>query len=133
MGLLPTPAGTCASDNTFHRGGIACWFTVIPAQAPDPSQYDNSHGGSGFMLATLDFYGFAGGLPSAGANQLAVWDWTGLRGLDSTNCTKCSAIQFGGQLFNKVQFYNDPENAFGVGSSERRRPGRYRWATNAGP
>ena len=60
MGLLPTPDGTCASDNTFHLPGIACWFTVIPAQAPDPSQYDNSYGGSGFMLASLDFYGFAG-------------------------------------------------------------------------
>jgi hypothetical protein len=115
MGLLPTPAGTCASDNTFHRGGIACWFTVIPAQAPDPSQYDNSYGGSGFMLASLDFYGFAGGLPSAGANQIAVWDWTGLRGLNSSNCNKCSAIQFGGQLFSNVQFYNDPSNAVGVG------------------
>ena len=115
MGLLPTPAGTCASDNTFHQGGIACWFTVIPAQAPDPSQYDNSYGGSGFMLASLDFYGFAGGLPSAGANQIAVWDWTGLSGLNGNNCSKCSAIQFGGQLFSNAQFYNDPSNALGVG------------------
>ena len=115
MGLLPTPAGTCASDDTFHRGGIACWFTVIPAQAPDPSQYDNSYGGSGFMLASLDFYGFAGGFPSAGANQIAVWDWTGLSGLDSNNCSKCAAIRFGGQLFSNVQLYNDPENALGVG------------------
>ena len=115
MGLLPTPAGTCASDNIFHRGGIACWFTVIPAQAPDPSQFDNSYGGSGFMLASTDFYGFAGGFPSAGANQIAVWDWTGLRGLDSPNCNKCSAIQFGGQLFNNVQLYTNTENALGVG------------------
>jgi hypothetical protein len=36
MGLLPTPDGTCASDNTFHLPSIACWFTVIPAQAPEP-------------------------------------------------------------------------------------------------
>src|ERR1700733_8699141 len=36
MGLLPTPDGTCASDNTLHLPGITCWFTVIPAQAPDP-------------------------------------------------------------------------------------------------
>jgi hypothetical protein len=115
MGLLNTPAGTCASDNEFHLGGIACWFTVIPAQAPDPSQYDNSNGGSAFMLASTDFYGFAGGFPSAGANQIAVFDWTGLRGLDSHNCNQCSRIQFGGQLFSNVNFYNDPENAFGVG------------------
>ena len=117
MGLLPTPAGTCASDNEFHEGGIACWFTVIPAQAPDPSQYDNSHGGSGFMLASTDFYGFSGvpGVPLTGANQIAVWDWTGLSGLNSNNCSKCAGIQFGGQLFNNVQLYNDPTNQFGVG------------------
>jgi hypothetical protein len=115
MGLLPTPAGTCPSDNQFHQGGIACWFTVIPAQAPDPSQYDNSFGGSGFMLASTDFYGFAGGFPSAGANQLAVFDWTGLSSLGSANCNSCHRIRFGGQLFSGVQFYNDPTNAFGVG------------------
>jgi hypothetical protein len=117
MGLLPTPDGTCASDNTFHLPSIACWFTVIPAQAPDPSQFDNSHGGSGFMLASTNFTGFAGvpGVPSAGANQIAVFDWTGLRGLNSNNCSKCSSIQFGGQLFSNVQFYNDPSNQFGVG------------------
>ncbi len=117
MGLLPTPDGTCASDNTHHLPGIACWFTVIPAQAPDPSQYDNSHGGSGFMLASTNFTGFAGlpGVASEGANQIAVWDWTGLRGLNSNNCSKCSGIGFGGQLFSNVQFYNDPTNQFGVG------------------
>jgi len=115
MGLLPTPAGTCASDNELHEGGIACWYTVIPAQAPDPSQYDNSYGGSGFMLGTTDFYGFAGGLPSAGANQVAVFDWTGLSGLNSAKCSGCSSIKFGGQLFSGVNFYNDPTNAVGVG------------------
>ena len=115
MGLLPTPAGTCASDNEFHIGGLACWFTVIPAQAPDPSQYDNSYGGSGFMLATTNFDGFFGGLPPVGANQLAVFDWTGLSGLDSNNCSKCSSVRFGGQLFSNVQFYDNPENAIGVG------------------
>ena len=117
MGLLPTPAGTCASDNEFHEGGIACWFTVIPAQAPDPSQYDNSYGGSGFMLASTDFYGFSGvpGVPLTGANQIAVWDWTGLSGLNSNNCSKCSRVQFGGQLFNNVQLYNNPANPLGVG------------------
>jgi hypothetical protein len=115
MGLLPTPDGTCASDNQFHAAGIACWFTVIPAQAPDPSQYDNSYGGSGFMLASTNFNGFAGGIPSAGASQIAVFDWTGLRGLNSPSCNSCSSINFGGQLFSGVQLYNDPSNALGVG------------------
>jgi hypothetical protein len=115
MGLLPTPDGTCSSDNEFHAPSIACWFTVIPAQAPDPSQFDNSFGGSGFMLASLNFNGFAGGIPSAGANQIAVFDWTGLRGLNSPGCSNCSSIQFGGQLFSGVQLYNDPSNAIGVG------------------
>ncbi len=115
MGLLPTPDGTCASDNQFHAAGIACWFTVIPAQAPDPSQFDNSFGGSGFMLASTNFNGFAGGIPSAGASQIAVFDWTGLRGLNSPGCSSCSSIQFGGQLFSGVQLYNDPTNAVGVG------------------
>ena len=115
MGLLPTPAGSCASDNADHLPGLACWFTVIPAQASDPSQYDNSHGGSGFMLASTDFYGFYGGLPPVGANQIAVFDWTGLSGLNDRNCDHCSNIQFGGQLFSGVQFYDDPSNAVGVG------------------
>ena len=116
MGTLPTPDGTCAADSKLGLPGLACWFTVIPAQAPDPSQYDNSYGGSGFMLASLDFYGFFGGLQSySGANQIAVWDWTGLSSLNSSNCNKCSAIQFGGQLFSNVLFYNNPQTVFGVG------------------
>jgi len=98
MGLLPTPDGTCASDNTDHLPGLTCWYQTIPAEAPDPTQFDNSHGGSGFMLSSLDFYG-------AGDNRFAVFDWTGLRGLNSNNCSKCSAIQFGGQLFSGVQTY----------------------------
>ncbi len=98
MGLLPTPDGTCASDNLLHRPGIACWYQVIPAVAPDPSQYDNSNGGSGFMLGTLDFYGQSD-------NRLAVFDWTGLGSLNSSNCNKCAGIQFGGGLFSGVQSY----------------------------
>jgi hypothetical protein len=123
MGLLPTPDGTCASDNTLHLPGITCWFTVIPAQAPDPSQYDNSHGGSGFMLASLDFYGFAGTVPSSGANQIAVFDWTGLSGLNSTGCRACSSVHFGGQLFSGVQFYNDPAMTNGSGAQGAQKAG----------
>jgi hypothetical protein len=91
MGLLPTPDGTCSTNG-------ACWFEVIPAQAPDRSDFDNSHGGSGFMMGALDFFG-------AGDNRIAVFDWTGLSNLNSPNCNTCSGIQFGGQVFSKVLFY----------------------------
>ena len=101
MGLLPTPDGTCASDNTFHAPGFTCWYQVIPAMPPDPSQYDNSHGGSGFMLGTLEFYG-------SGDTRIAAFDWTGLSSLNSHNCEECDEIRFGGQLFSGVEFYYDP-------------------------
>jgi hypothetical protein len=98
MGLLPTPDGTCFRDHKYHEPGVTCWYSVIPAQPPDPTQYDNGHGGSAFMLGTLDYYGL-------GDNRLAVWDWTGLKGLDSNGCSACRAIRFGGQLFSGVERY----------------------------
>ncbi len=98
MGLLPTPDGTCASDNEFHKPGITCWYAAIPAQPPDPTQYDNSHRGSGFMLGTLDYYG-------RGDDRIAVLDWTGLANLHSRGCSTCAGIRFGGQLFSGVSFY----------------------------
>jgi hypothetical protein len=98
MGLLPTPNGTCFSDDMYQMPGITCWYAAIPAQPPDPTQYDNSHGGSGFMLNTLDYYGL-------GDTRMAVFDWTGLENLNSPNCSTCSRIQFGGQLFSGVLFY----------------------------
>lgn len=101
MGTLPTPNGTCPSDDMFGEGGITCWYAVIPAQSPDPTQYDNSHGGSGFMLESLDFYG-------AGDNRIAVFDWTGLSDLNSKGCSTCAGIQFGGQLFSGVNSYYNP-------------------------
>src|SRR6185437_7567368 len=106
MGQLPTPDGTCASDNRFHRPGITCWFSVIPAMPPTPGQYDNSHGGSGFMLEALDFYG-------QGDNRIAVFDWTGLSALDSFACLACGFVHFGGQLFSGVNpyFYNNAVSA----------------------
>ncbi|HEY1319122.1 MAG TPA: hypothetical protein VGF32_02695 [Streptosporangiaceae bacterium] len=100
MGLLPTPDGTCFSDNQNHRPGVTCWIQVIPAQPPDASQFDNSHNGSAFMVATLDFH-------EQGDNRLAVFDWTGLHGLDSHSCATCGRIQFGGQLFSDVLSYNN--------------------------
>jgi hypothetical protein len=98
LGLVPTPDGTCASDNTFHEPGITCWYAAQPAPAPDPSQFDNSHLGSGFMLATLDFYG-------NGDDRLAVFDWTGLANLNSLGCITCFGVRFGGQLFSGVEPY----------------------------
>jgi hypothetical protein len=102
MGLLKTPDGTCFSDNKLFEPGIACWFSVIPAM-PANGHFDNSHGGSGFMLATTDFY-------ALGGHRLAVFDWTGLKGLNSAGCSACSRIRFGGQLFPRVENYYNPGN-----------------------
>ena len=96
MGLLRTPDGTCAGTH-----GATCWYQVIPAQAPDPTQFDNSHGGSGFMFTSLDFVG-------KGDNRIAAFDWTGLSKLNSPNCSACSGLRFGGQLFSGVQRYFNP-------------------------
>ena len=86
MGTLPTPDGTCASDNATGAAGVTCWFSVIPAMPPDPSQYDNSHGGSAFMLDSLDFFG-------QGDSRIAVFDWTGLSALDSPGCVVLQGAQ----------------------------------------
>jgi hypothetical protein len=98
MGLLPTPDGTCISDNLLHEPGLTCWYQTIPAQAPDPTQYDNRYGGSGFMLSSLDFYG-------NGDNRFAVFDWTGLKNLNSLGCFTCRGIRFAGQLFSGTEPY----------------------------
>lgn len=91
MGFIGTPDGFCATVG-------ACWYQVIPAQSPDPSQFDNSFGGSGFMLAPLDFFG-------AGDNRIAVLDWTGLSNLNSYNCATCGSIGFGGVVWSGVASY----------------------------
>jgi hypothetical protein len=116
MGLIPTPDGTCASSsNEANFPGVTCWTAVIPAQPADAGQYDNRSGGSGFMMDTLDFNSFFGGLQTSGDNRIAVWAWTGLANLTSNRCNRCDEIQFSGQLFSGVETYNDPENALGVG------------------
>src|SRR5581483_2041127 len=68
MGLIRTPDGTCAKDKILHMGGITCWVAVIPAQ-PIAGQFDNSHGGTGFMVGSLDFYGFVP-LATSGDNRI---------------------------------------------------------------
>jgi hypothetical protein len=108
MGLIRTPDGTCARDKVLHQGGITCWVAVIPAQ-PVAGQFDNSHGGTGFMLGSLDFYGFVP-LATSGDNRIASWAWTGLSALNSNGCASCGAgIRFTGQLFSGVKRYYDPE------------------------
>ncbi len=109
MGLIATPDGTCARDKVLHQGGITCWVAVIPAQPADAGQFDNSNGGSGFMLGSLDFYGFVP-LPTSGDNRIAAWAWTGLSALNSSGCSACGAIHFSGELFTGVDRYYGPEN-----------------------
>jgi hypothetical protein len=109
MGLIKTPDGTCARDNVLHEGGITCWVAVIPGQ-PVGGQFDNAHGGTGFMVGSLDFYGFAAVSPTSGDNRIAAWAWTGLSALNSKGCASCRAnIRFTGQLFSGVNRYYDPE------------------------
>ncbi len=99
MGLLPTPDGTCSStDNPFGSAGVTCWYQVIPAQPPDPSEYYSPRGGSAFMLGSLDFFGNAD-------DRIAVFNWTGLSKLHSANCNGCAGIQFGAQLLSGVKLY----------------------------
>jgi hypothetical protein len=110
MGHIPTPDGTCARDNVLRMGGITCWVAVIPAQPP-AGQFDNSRGGTGFMLGSLDFYGFVP-LATSGDNRIAAWAWTGLSALNSAGCATCNtSIRFQGQLFRGVDKYYDPETA----------------------
>ena len=71
---------------------------MIPAAAPDPAQYDNAYGGTGFMVGSLDFFG-------SGDTRMAVFDWTDLSALNSHKCKACDGIQFGGELFSGGLFY----------------------------
>jgi len=34
MGQIPTPDGTCASDDTYHDPGVTCWYSVIRHSPP---------------------------------------------------------------------------------------------------
>ena len=108
MGHIPTPDGTCAKDKVLRMGGITCWVAVIPGQ-PVAGQFDNAHGGTGFMVGSLDFYGFVP-LATSGDNRIAAWAWTGLSALNSVGCASCKAsIRFTGQLFSGVDRYYNPE------------------------
>lgn len=97
MALFPTPDGNCDGTNG-GAPGATCWYQVIPAQPPDPSQFDNSWGGSGLLLTSLDFFG-------NGDKRIAAFDWTGLSNLNSAHCSSCSKLKFGGTLISHVEFY----------------------------
>jgi hypothetical protein len=96
LGMVPTPdthdgwAGCTPNviDDTF---GVPCWFQVIPAQSPDPTQFDNNKGGMGFMLGALDFFGF-------GDTRVAAFAWYDLSALNSYRCSLCGNIGFAGGL-----------------------------------
>jgi len=95
--LYPIPANGVYQPSPLTSDA---WYEAIPAQTTDPSQYDNANGGTGFMIASLDFIG-------AGDNRVAVFDWTGLSSLNSPSCTWCSNIQFGGQMLTGTVTYQD--------------------------
>jgi hypothetical protein len=95
--LYPIPAN--GDYQPFALGGDA-WYEVIPAQTTDPSQYDNSNGGTGYMITSLDFFGY-------GDNRVGVFDWTGLSNLNSAGCSTCGSIAFGGQLLTGGVTYQD--------------------------
>ncbi len=94
MGTINTPDGTC----DVGQGPGPCWYSVIPVEPPDAAQWDNSFGGSAFMLASLDSFGL-------GDSRIAAFDWTGLSNLTSSGCSSCSGVQFGGTLFSGTEFY----------------------------
>jgi len=101
MGFDPTiqpPDG--AQCGATLPATFVCWFQVIPAMTPDPAQYDNSWGGSGFMIGSLDFFG-------AGDTRIAVFDWTGLSALNSLGCSTCTGVAFGGQILSGALGYLD--------------------------
>ena len=92
LGLVPTPDGSC------NNAVFTCWIQVIPATSPDPAQFDNHYGGTGFMVGSLDFFG-------VGDTRIAVFYWFDLSKLNSINCDACGAIGFGGQLFAGLETY----------------------------
>ena len=90
------PVSTSCSSGAY--AGYVCWYAVIPAQTPAPSQYDNSNGGTGYMVGALDFFG-------QGDNRLGVFAWTGLSSLNSPDCSTCGSLAFGGQLLTTSLTY----------------------------
>ena len=110
--LYPIPANPPfqSSPATCFSGplaGAVCWYAVIPAESAESagtSQYDNSYGGTGFMLGALDYIGL-------GDNRMSAFYWTGLSNLLSPGCSACSGINFGSQLLTGLEAYMDEGGA----------------------
>ncbi len=99
--LYPIPANGAfqPADASCFSGpfaGAVCWFQVIPAQTSDPSQYDNTNGGTGFMVAAIDYFGL-------GDNRITVFDWTGLASLNGMG----GHVMFGGDILTGNVEYLD--------------------------
>lgn len=95
--LTPIPTNGIYQNESLAGNN---WYSVIPAQSANPSQYGNSNGGTGFMIATLDPFGM-------GDNRTAVFDWTQLSALGSAGCNECSKIDFGGAIVTGTVTYQD--------------------------
>ena len=107
--LYPIPADGIfqpAAESCFTGSGVGvyCWYQVIPAQTPDPSQYDNNNGGTGFMMGTGDFLSFFSN-SGLGDNRTATFYWTGLSSLNTPACSACPNIKFGGSIINTPVVY----------------------------
>jgi hypothetical protein len=96
------PANASCFSGTY--AGYVCWFQAIPAMSPDPTQFDNNNGGTGFVVSGGDFFGL-------GDNREAAFAWTHLSDLDSNSCSLCSGIKFGGQIFTGLNAYIDEGQA----------------------
>ena len=96
MGTLATPDGTCASDNTSTAPASPAGSPSSRPTRRTRASSTTAHGGSGFMLDSLDFYG-------NGDTRIAAFDWTGLSSLNGTG----DGVRFGGQLFSGTGFYED--------------------------
>jgi hypothetical protein len=96
-------------DESCYTGagaGIYCWAQVIPAQTTS-GEFDNNQGGTGYMVATTDFVGWTFGFGSTGSNTVGIFSWTGLSNLNSSGCSTCGKIAFGGTVYPWEVYSND--------------------------
>ncbi|HKW03740.1 MAG TPA: hypothetical protein VJN71_00450 [Nitrososphaerales archaeon] len=96
--IYPIPANGAFQPAAGDCTVGLCWYEVIPAASPDPTQFNNHNGGTGYMVGSLDFF-------SQGDNRIAVFTWTGLSALNGFPAK--SGIMFGGQLLTTGVVYLD--------------------------
>lgn len=100
--IYPVPANGAFQPAAADCTVGLCWYQVIPAASPDPTQFNNKNGGTGYMVGSEDFLG-------QGDNRIAVFTWTGLSALNSFPVGK--GIKFGGQLLTTSVVYQDEGRA----------------------